>query len=95
MGGMIMTPEEYIDQMKIQEVSWNGDICENEPTGDYILSEEDALEAVRMAREDEKRVVKEKCEKLFRGFLLKAFLKSASNEPFDQEGEFKKLMDKI
>lgn len=44
---------------------------------------------------DEKRVVKEKCEKLFRGFLLKAFLKSASNEPFDQEGEFKKLMDKI
>lgn len=61
MGGMIMTPEEYIDQMKIQEVSWNGDIC----------------------------------EKLFRGFLLKAFLKSASNEPFDQEGEFKKLMDKI
>lgn len=34
MGGMIMTPEEYIDQMKIQEVSWNGDICENEPTGD-------------------------------------------------------------
>lgn len=33
MGGMIMTPEEYIDQMKIQEVSWNGDICENEPTG--------------------------------------------------------------
>lgn len=39
MGGMIMTPEEYIDQMKIQEVSWNGDICENEPTGDYILSE--------------------------------------------------------
>lgn len=25
-----MTPEEYIDQMKIQEVSWNGDICENE-----------------------------------------------------------------
>lgn len=69
MGGMIMTPEEYIDQMKIQEVSWNGDICENEPTGDYILSEEDTLEAVRMAREDEKRIVKEKCEKLFRGFL--------------------------
>ena len=92
---MIMTPEEYIYQMKIQEVSWNGDICENEPMGDYILSEEDALEAVRMAREDEKRIVKEKCEKLFRGFLLKAFLKSASNEPFDQEGEFKKLMDKI
>ena len=49
-----MTPEEYIDQMKIQEVSWNGDICENEPTGDYILSEEDALEAVRMAREGKK-----------------------------------------
>lgn len=37
MGGMIMTPEEYIYQMKIQEVSWNGDICENEPTGDEIL----------------------------------------------------------
>lgn len=94
MGGMIMTPEEYIDQMKIQEVSWNGDICENEPTGDYILSK-DTLEAVRMAREDEKRIVKEKCEKLFRGFLLKDFLKSASNEPFDQEEEFKKLMDRI
>lgn len=65
--------------------------------GEYqeFKTKEDALEAVRMARKDEKRVVKEKCEKLFRGFLLKAFLKSASNEPFDQEGEFKKLMDKI
>ena len=53
------------------------------------------MEAVRLASEDEKRIVKEKCEKLFRGFLLKAFLKSASNEPFDQEEEFKKLMDRI
>ena len=90
-----MTPEEFINQMKIQEVSWNGDICENEPTGNYILSEEDTLEAVKMAREDEKRIVKEKCEKLFRVFLLKAFLKSVSNEPFDQDGEFKKLMNEI
>lgn len=36
MGGMIMTPEEYIGQMKIQEVSWNGDICENELSSFFL-----------------------------------------------------------
>lgn len=86
MGGMIMTPEQFIQARCCDE---NGKIIRDTITID------EAQAILNLAREDEKRVVKEKCEKLFRGFLLKAFLKSASNEPFDQEGEFKKLMDKI
>lgn len=83
---MIMTPEQFIQARCCDE---NGKIIRDTITID------EAQAILNLAREDEKRVVKEKCEKLFRGFLLKAFLKSASNEPFDQEGEFKKLMDKI
>ena len=83
---MIMTPEQIIQARCCDE---NGKIIRDTITID------EAQAILNLAREDEKRVVKEKCEKLFRGFLLKAFLKSASNEPFDQEGEFKKLMDKI
>lgn len=86
MGGMIMTPEQFIQARCCDE---NGKIIRDTITID------EAQVILKLAREDEKRIVKEKCEKLFRGFLLKAFLKSASNEPFDQEGEFKKLMDKI
>lgn len=81
-----MTPEQFIQARCCDE---NGKIIRDTITID------EAQAILNLAREDEKRVVKEKCEKLFRGFLLKAFLKSASNEPFDQEGEFKKLMDKI
>ncbi len=81
-----MTPEQFIQARCCDE---NGKIIRDTITID------EAQVILKLAREDEKRIVKEKCEKLFRGFLLKAFLKSASNEPFDQEGEFKKLMDKI
>ena len=81
-----MTQEEFIQARCCDE---NGKIIRDTITID------EAQVILKLAREDEKRIVKEKCEKLFRGFLLKAFLKSASNEPFDQEGEFKKLMDKI
>jgi len=81
-----MTPEQFIQARCCDE---NGKIIRDTITID------EAQAILNLAREDEKRIVKEKCEKLFRGFLLKAFLKSASNEPFDQEGEFKKLMDKI
>lgn len=83
---MIMTPEQFIQARCCDE---NGKIIRDTITID------EAQVILKLAREDEKRIVKEKCEKLFRGFLLKAFLKSASNEPFDQEEEFKKLMDKI
>jgi hypothetical protein len=83
---MIMTPEQFIQARCCDE---NGKIIRDTITID------EAQVILKLAREDEKRIVKEKCEKLFRGFLLKAFLKSASNDPFDQEGEFKKLMDKI
>lgn len=83
---MIMTPEQFIQARCCDEL---GKIIRDTITID------EAQVILKLAREDEKRIVKEKCEKLFRGFLLKAFLKSASNEPFDQEGEFKKLMDKI
>lgn len=86
MGGMIMTPEQFIQARCCDE---NGKIIRDTITID------EAQVILKLAREDEKRILKEKCEKLFRGFLLKAFLKSDSNEPFDQEGEFKKLMDKI
>lgn len=81
-----MTPEQFIQARCCDE---NGKIIRDTITID------EAQVILKLAREDEKRIVKEKCEKLFRGFLLKAFLKSASNEPFDQEGEFKKLMNKI
>ena len=81
-----MTPEQFIQARCCDE---NGKIIRDTITID------EAQVILKLAREDEKRIVKEKCEKLFRGFLLKAFLKSASNEPFDQEEEFKKLMDKI
>lgn len=81
-----MTPEQFIQARCCDE---NGKIIRDTITID------EAQAILNLAREDEKRIVKEKCEKLFRGFLLKAFLKSASNEPFDQEGEFKKLMDRI
>ena len=81
-----MTPEQFIQARCCDE---NGKIIRDTITID------EAQAILNLAREDEKRIVKEKCEKLFRGFLLKAFLKSASNEPFDQEGEFKKLMNKI
>lgn len=81
-----MTPEQFIQARCCDE---NGKIIRDTITID------EAQVILKLAREDEKRIVKEKCEKLFRGFLLKAFLKSASNEPFDQEGEFKKLMDNI
>lgn len=81
-----MTPEQFVQARCCDE---NGKIIRDTITID------EAQVILKLAREDEKRIVKEKCEKLFRGFLLKAFLKSASNEPFDQEGEFKKLMDKI
>lgn len=83
---MNMTPEEFILARCCDE---NGKIIRDTITID------EAQVILKLAREDEKRIVKEKCEKLFRGFLLKAFLKSASNEPFDQEEEFKKLMNKI
>lgn len=76
-----MTPEQFIQARCCDE---NGKIIRDTITID------EAQAILNLAREDEKRIVKEKCEKLFRGFLLKAFLKSASNEPFDQEGEFKK-----
>lgn len=81
-----MTPEQFIQARCCDE---NGKIIRDTITID------EAQVILKLAREDEKRIVKEKCEKLFRGFLLKAFLKNAANEPFDQEGEFKKLMDKI
>lgn len=81
-----MTPEQFIQARCCDE---NGKIIRDTITID------EAQAILNLAREDEKRIVKEKCEKLFRVFLLKDFLKSASNEPFDQEGEFKKLMDKI
>ena len=81
-----MTPEQFIQARCCDE---NGKIIRDTITID------EAQAILNLAREDEKRIVKEKCEKLFRGFLLKDFLKSASNEPFDQEEEFKKLMDKI
>lgn len=81
-----MTPEEFIKTRCCDE---KGNIIRDTITID------EANVILNLAREDEKRSVKEKCDKLFRGFLIKAFIKSNSNEPFDQEGEFKKLMDKI
>lgn len=81
-----MTPEEFI---KTRCCDNNGKVIRDTITID------EAQVILNLARKDEKRIVKEKCEKLFRGFLLKAFLRSATNEPFDQEEEFKKLMDKI
>lgn len=81
-----MTPEEFIQTRCCDE---NGNIIRDTITID------EAQVILRLAREDEKRIVKEKCKNLFRGFILKAFIKSAANEPFDQENEFKNLMDKI
>lgn len=81
-----MTPEQFIQARCCDEL---GKIIRDTITID------EAQVILKLAREDEKRIVKEKCEKLFRVFLLKDFLKSASNEPFDQEEEFKKLMDRI
>lgn len=81
-----MTPEEFIQVCCCDK---NGKIVRDTITID------EAQVILRLAREDEKRVVKEKCEKIFRGFLLKCFIKNASNEPFDQEKEFKELMNKI
>lgn len=81
-----MTPEEFIQARCCDE---NGKVIRDTITID------EAQVILRLAREDEKRIVKEKCEKLFRGFLLKCFIKNAADEPFDQEKEFKELMNKI
>lgn len=81
-----MTPEEFIKTRCIDE---KGNIIRDTITID------EAKVILNLAREDEKRVVKEKCDKVFRGLLLKSFIKSASNDQFDPEEELKKLMDKI
>lgn len=81
-----MTPEEYIKTRCCDE---NGKVIRNTITID------EAQVILNLAREDEKRITKEKCENAFRRFLLKSILKSSANEPFDQEEYFKKLMDKI
>lgn len=81
-----MTPEEFIKTRCCDE---KGNIIRDTITID------EANVILNLAREDEKRVVKEKCDKVFRGLLLKSFIKSASNDQFDPEEELKKLMDKI
>jgi len=50
----MVTVDEYIKLNSVPEYRWDGELCENVPTGDVVMSVDDVRVVINMVREKER-----------------------------------------